>query len=124
SAGNFSDQIDGVLIAKIRTDITLTDFETAVRNQMRDVEEAYWELYFTYRDLEARRIGQASALETWRRVKAKFSIGGEGGEANAEAQARSQYFNFRQQVQVAQSNVFAVENRLRFLMGLTASDGR
>jgi outer membrane protein TolC len=124
AAGSFSDQIDGVLIAKIRTDITLTDFETAVRNQMRDVEEAYWELYFTYRDLEARRIGQASALETWRRVKAKFIIGGEGGEANAEAQARSQYFNFRQQVEVAQSNVFAVENRLRFLMGLTATDNR
>jgi outer membrane protein TolC len=118
SAGNFSDQIDGVLIAKIRTDVTLTDFEAAVRDQMRDVEEAYWELYFTYRDLEARRTGQASALETWRSVKAKFSIGGEGGEANTEAQARSQYFNFRQQVEVAQSNVFAVENRLRFLMGL------
>lgn len=124
AAGNFSDQIDGVLIAKIRTDVTLTDFEAAVRDQMRDVEEAYWELYFSYRDLEARRIGQASALETWRKVKAKFVIGGEGGEANTEAQSRSQYFNFRQQVEVAQSNLFAVENRLRFLMGLTVSDGR
>ncbi|QDT71913.1 Outer membrane efflux protein [Lacipirellula limnantheis] len=124
SSGNFSDQIDGVLIAKIRTDVTLTDFEAGVRDQMRDVEEAYWELYFCYRDLEARRIGEASALETWRKVKAKFVIGGEGGEANTEAQSRSQYFNFRQQVQVAQSNLFAIENRLRFLMGLSVSDGR
>ena len=124
AAGNFSDQIDGVLIAKIRTDVTLTDFEAGVRDQMRDVEEAYWELYFCYRDLEARRVGEASALETWRRVKAKFSIGGEGGEANTEAQSRSQYFNFRQQVEVAQSNLFTVENRLRFLMGLAPSDGR
>ncbi len=124
AAGNFSDQFDGVLIAKIRTDVTLTDFEAAVRDQIRDVEEAYWELYFTYRDLQARREGEQSALETWRRVKAKFIIGGEGGEANTEAQSRSQYFNFRQQVEIAQSNVFAVENRLRFLMGLGVSDGR
>ena len=124
SAGNFSDQIDGVLIAKIRTDVTLTDFEAGLRDAMRDVENAYWELYFCYRDLEARRVGEASALETWRRVKAKFSIGGEGGEANTEAQSRSQYFNFRAQVEVAQSNLFAVENRLRYLIGLTVSDGR
>lgn len=124
SAGNFSDQIDGVMIAKIRTDVTLTDFEAGVRDQMRDVEDAYWELYYCFRDLEARQTGEASSLESWRRVKALFSAGGEGGEANAEAQARSQYFNFRQQVQNAQSNLFAVENRLRFLMGLSVSDGR
>lgn len=124
SAGNFSDQFDGVLIAKIRTDVTLTDFEAGVRDQMRDAEEAYWELYFCYRNLEALRVGEASALETWRKVKAKFGVGGEGGEANTEAQSRSQYFNFRTQVEVAQSNLFTVENRLRYLMGLTASDGR
>lgn len=124
SAGNFSDQIDGVLIAKLRTDVTLTDFEAGIRDLVQQVEESYWELYFCYRDLEARRVGEASALETWRKVKAKFSIGGEGGEANTEAQSRSQYFNFRQQVEVAQSNLFTVENRLRYLMGLAASDGR
>ena len=124
AAGNFSDQIDGVMIAKIRTDVTLTDFEAGVRDQMRDVEDAYWELYFCFRDLEARRTGEASSLESWRRVKALLIAGGEGGEANAEAQARSQYFNFRQQVEVAQSNLFAVQDRLRYLMGLSVSDGR
>ncbi|MBA3484422.1 MAG: TolC family protein [Pirellulales bacterium] len=124
STGNFSDQVDGVLIARIRTDIALTDFEAGVRNLMRDVEDAYWELYFSYRDLEARKIGQASALETWRRIKAKERVGGEGGEANTEAQARSQYFLFRSQVETALTNLFRVENRLRYLMGLTHTDGR
>jgi outer membrane protein TolC len=122
ASGGFSDQIDGVLIARIRTDITLTDFEAGVRDLIRDVEEAYWELYFSYRDLEARKIGQASALETWRRVKALERVGGQGGEANA--QARSQYFLFRSQVEVALTNLFRVENRLRYLMGLSATDGR
>ncbi|MBA3484492.1 MAG: TolC family protein [Pirellulales bacterium] len=124
STGNFSDQVDGVLIARIRTDIALTDFEAGLRNLMRDVEDAYWELYFSYRDLEARKIGQASALETWRRIKAKERVGGEGGEANTEAQARSQYFLFRSQVETALTNLFRVENRLRYLMGLSVSDGR
>jgi outer membrane protein TolC len=124
ASSGFSDQIDGVLIARIRTDITLTDFEAGVRDLVRDVEDAYWELYFAYRDLEARKIGQASALETWRRIKAKERVGGEGGEANTEAQARSQYFLFRSQVEVALTNLFRVENRMRYLMGLNVSDGR
>jgi outer membrane protein TolC len=124
ASGGFSDQIDGVIIARLRTDITLADFESGIRNLMRDVEDAYWELYFSYRDLEARKFGEASALETWRRIKARERVGGEGGEANAEAQARSQYFLFRSQVETALTNLFRVENRLRYLMGLNVSDGR
>jgi outer membrane protein TolC len=123
-AGGFADQIDGVVIARLRTDITLTDFEVGVRNLMRDVETAYWELYFTYRDLEARKIGYASSVAAWRKVNARARVGGEGGEANAEAQARSQVFLFQSQMQTALTNLFRVENRLRYLMGLTVSDGR
>ncbi|MCC6494553.1 MAG: TolC family protein [Pirellulales bacterium] len=122
--GNFADQFDGVIIARLRTDVALTDFEAGVRNLMRDVEWAYWELYFSYHDLEARKVGQASALETWRRVKARERVGGAGGEASAEAQARAQYFAFRSSVETALTNLFRMENRLRFLMGLNASDGR
>jgi len=85
-------QIDGVVIARIRHDITLTDFQTGVRNMMRDVEDAYWELYFAYRDLEARKVGRDSSLETWKKVKALQRVGQQGGEADKEAQSRSQYY--------------------------------
>jgi outer membrane protein TolC len=122
--GGFADQIDGVLISRLRYDISLTDFENGVRNLMRDVEDAYWELYFAYRDLDARKIGRDSALATWRRVKTLERAGSVGGEANAEAQARSQYYLFRAQVETALTNVFRVENRLRYLMGIAVSDGR
>lgn len=117
-------QIDGVIISRIRYDIALTDFEESVRNLMRDVEDAYWELYFAYRDLDARKIGRDSALETWRKVKALKGVGTQGGEADKEAQARSQYFLFRAQVEAALTNLFRVENRLRYMMGLAATDGR
>jgi hypothetical protein len=57
-------------------------------------------------------------------VKEKYTAGADGGSPNDEAQCRSQYFKFRSQVETAQSNLFAVENRLRYLLGLTANDGR
>lgn len=124
AAGGVANQIDGVIISRIRHDITLTDFEAGVRNLMRDVEDAYWELYFAYRDLEARKVGRDSALETWRKVKALQRVGGAGGEADKEAQARAQYFLFRSQVETALTSLFRVENRLRYMMGLASSDGR
>ncbi len=124
AAGGVINQIDGVMISRIRHDITLTDFEAGVRNLMRDVEEAYWELYFAYRDLDARKVGRDSALETWRKIKALQRVGGSGGESDKESQARAQYYLFRSQVETALTNLFRVENRLRYMMGLAATDGR
>jgi outer membrane protein TolC len=123
-AAGFGNPIDGVMIARIRTDQTLADFEGGVRNLMRDVEDAYWELYFTYRDLEARKMGRDSALETWKKTHALYLTGTRGGSADREAQARSQYFLFRGQVESALTELFRAENRLRYIMGLSMSDGR
>jgi hypothetical protein len=47
-------QLNGVLLARVRTDISLIDFERGVRDFVADIENAYWDLYFAYRDLEAR----------------------------------------------------------------------
>jgi outer membrane protein TolC len=124
AAQGFADAFDGVLISRIRYDLTLADFERGVRDLMREVEDAYWELYFAYRDLDARKIGRDSALATWQRVKTLQRAGSAGGEANAEAQASSQYYFFRAQVESNFTNLLRVENRLRFLMGLGPSDGR
>ncbi len=123
-AAGLGNPIDGVVIARIRTDQTLADFEGGVRNLIRDVEDAYWELYFAYRDLEARKMGRDSAQQTWRTTAALFRTGSRGGSADREAQARSQYFLFRAQVEQALTEVFRAENRVRYIMGLSMSDGR
>lgn len=123
-ANGGANQIDGVIISRIRTDIALTDFEQAVQENMFEVEEIYWELYFAYRDLDARKIGRDSSLETWRKVQALKGVGTQGGEADKEAQARSQYFLFRSQVEAALTNLFRIESRLRYKMGLAATDSR
>jgi outer membrane protein TolC len=117
-------QYNGVVIARIRTDIRLADFEAGVRNFVSDVENAYWELYFAYRNLEATKSGRDAALQTWRKVRAKYETGVVGGEKDKEAQAREQYFLFRASLETALSDLFKAENRLRYMMGLAATDGR
>ena len=92
-------QFDGVIIARINTDIRLADFEAGVRNFVSDVENAYWELYFAYRNLEAAKIGRDSASANLAEGHALFVGEARGGEADKEAQAREQYFFFRGQLE-------------------------
>lgn len=129
----------GVLVARVNTDIALAEFETSVHELVSSVENAYWELYFAYRDLDAKMAARQRALETWREVHTYFQTGRLGGAADQEAQAREQYFRLEAEVQTAlagkvvektNANVFRgiggvhyLERRLRFVTGLPANDG-
>jgi outer membrane protein TolC len=124
--GNPNGVYNGVLIARINTDISLADFEAGVINYINDVESAYWELYFAYHNLESLVAGRNSALLTWQRVKELEKVGARGGDAAAEAQARSQYYNFEVQVKEALTGtrgLYAAEQSLRYLLGMPANDG-
>jgi outer membrane protein TolC len=139
-------QYNGVLVARINTDVALTDFEIGVRDLASNVENAYWDLYFGYRDLDAKVKARDAALDTWRKIYALFESGRRGGEAEKEAEAREQYFRFQEDVQTALSGelldatrtnngslggtfrptggVLVAERKLRLLIGLPPSDGR
>ena len=134
----------GVLLARLNADVALNDFEIAVRDLVSNVENAYWDLYFGYRVLDARVRARDAALDTWRKIHALYEVERRGGEAEKEAQAREQYFRFQQDVQNALSGepyeatrnwnglpsgafrttggVLMAERRLRLLMGLPPSD--
>ncbi|MDX1928995.1 MAG: TolC family protein [Pirellulaceae bacterium] len=117
---------NGVLIARINTDISLADFEQGIITFVNDVESAYWELYFAYHNLEAQVAGRNSGLLTWQRLKELQKVGARGGDAAAEAQSRSQYYNFDVLVKDAlggTQGLYASEQRLRYLMGIPATDG-
>lgn len=90
---------NGVVIARIRTDISLAEFEVALRDFTSNVENAYWDLYYAYRDLDAKRQARDTALETWRQIKALYDVNRRGGEAEKEAQAREQYYRFEADLQ-------------------------
>lgn len=120
-------QYNGVLLARINTDIALHDFENSVIQLVSDVEGAYWDLYFAFRNLEAQVVARESLLKTWQSTKAKADVGLRGGEKDAEAQARAQFFSFEASVQNAlagANGIYAAEQRLRYLMGMPAGDGR
>ncbi len=139
-------QANGVLIARANTDIAIADFEIGVRDMVSNVENAYWDLYYAYRDLDAKTAARDAALDSWRRVQALAQARRKGGEADKEAEAREQYFRFQEEVQNAltgrlidgtQTNngssggsfrgtggVQVTERRLRLLIGLPITDGR
>ena len=73
----------------------LADFEASVRNLVYDVEYAYWDLYVSYRVLEAAVAGRDAALQTWRTTHTLNRVGSKGGEAEKEAQALQNYYNFQ-----------------------------
>ncbi|CAK9012612.1 Outer membrane efflux protein [Durusdinium trenchii] len=100
---------NGILIARANTDVSIAEFEMSVRDFLSDVENAYWDLYFAYRDLDTKIAARDAALDTWRRIQALSERGRVGGEADKEAEAREQYYRFQEEVE---------NRRLRYLIGL------
>ena len=113
---------NGVMIARINTDIELAKFEAGVRDLVADVENAYWELYFAYRHLDAMITGRDFALTAWRKIHMEWEVGTK--PTYDEAQSHDEYLSFRSLLEEAQNSVYAAESNLRYMMGLAATDGR
>ncbi|GIW98094.1 MAG: transporter [Pirellulaceae bacterium] len=121
-----------VVLARINEELQLHDFEANVRNLVKSVEDAYWDLYVGYRALEAAQVAQASALDLWRVAHARTQIGDTPPEA--EAQARALYNQFRAQVHATlygstvpgndPRGLYGREQTLREKIGWSATDGR
>jgi len=123
----------GVVIARINTDISLMDFEIQVRNMIHDVEDLYWELYLAYQNYHSLVMSRNAALKLWQTVKARFAEGLEKGGRAEESQAREAYFEARARVESAlggpagrggEQGIYGVELQLRRICGLPANDGK
>ncbi|MDR1960606.1 MAG: TolC family protein [Planctomycetaceae bacterium] len=115
---------NGVVIARITADKALIDFEMGVRKMVYDVEEAYWNLYYAYRNLQTTMSGRNAAHATWNKVHARMEAGHSQGTRQAEAQAKSQFIQYRAYTEDALNNLYKTENALRYMMGISPSDGR
>ncbi len=133
---------NGVLIAKVNNDITEAKFRQGARDYISNVVNAYWDLYFAYRDLSAKRDAFERSRETWQKYEALKKSDRQSG--TSEALAREQYYRFESDLQDAitgklvqrtqvnnstsggtfsgLSGVQAAERRLRLLIGMTISD--
>ncbi len=133
---------NGILIAKVNNDITTSKFRSQTRDFVSNIINAYWDLYFAYRDLDAKRDALERSRVTWESFQAQKTSSRKSGAS--EALAREQYYRFKSELQDAiagklvqrtQVNnstsggsfaglggVQAAERRLRLLIGLPISD--
>lgn len=123
-----------VVLARINEDIQLHDFEANVRNLVKSVEDAYWDLYCGYRALETAQGARDSALDLWRVAADRFKVGAEGSGPEAEAQARALYKQFEAQIHTTfygstipgndPRGLYGREQLLREKMGWSPTDSR
>ncbi len=133
-------QLNGVLLARTRTDQSLVDFERSVRDLVAEVENAYWDLYYSYRDLEAKIEVRDIAEDTLQTVVSRNE------SASNIAQAQEQVLRFQADVIDAlngrpidgtrlnngssggtfrsSGGVRVAERKLRLMIGLPINDGR
>ena len=111
----------GVVIARINQDITLADFEIAVRNGLRDIENAYWDLYLAYRIYDTTVATHQSAFQTWREARTKVEVG--TLKLADELQARDRFYETRSQLQLSLNAVYNAEASLRRLIAMPMNDG-
>lgn len=137
---------NGVLIAKVNSDINHADFMAALRDYVSNVENAYWDLYMSYRELDARKKAMEKALVVWNEAIARKESGASASfDIAEEALARQQYYLLKAEVDEALSGrllqgtqtqngsgggtlqltggVLTAERRLRLLIGTSTGDG-
>ena len=137
---------NGVVIARIRSDISQAEFEVALRDYLSNVANAYCDLHFAYRDLASKVDLRDLALEVYGLYKSRIDSGVNSDEAYRLAQVREQYYRFQEDVENALtgrrvdgtrtnngtipgtfrsgSGVYLAERRLRLLIGVPTSDSR
>ena len=77
--------------------MALADFEIRIRDLVSDVENTYWDLYFAYRDLEAKIDARNGAYEIWQNLEANRA----DKSAAVIGQAKEQYYRFAVEVEEA-----------------------
>lgn len=111
----------GVVIARINQDITLADFELGIRNGLRTIEDAYWDLYLAYRNYDNAVTAHESAFQTWREARTRVEVG--TVKLADELQARDRFYETRAQVELTLNNVYQMESMLRRHLAIPMNDG-
>jgi outer membrane protein TolC len=125
SFGGLSGVSQGVVIARINNDISIADFEIAVRNGLKLVEETYWDLYLAYQRYHTAIVARNSARQTWEEAKKIAELGGgrEGFQLWEVQQALEQFHETKAIADMALNQVYSTEALLRELMRLPLNDG-
>lgn len=132
--------IAGVLVARVNSRMSQAEFETALRDYLSNVANAYWDLYFAYRDYDIKRETLGKMQTVVSLICEKSSTG------DREALAMEQMLRMEEEVQNAlhgrqlegtrnnngapggsvrgTGGILVAERRLRLLIGLPIADGQ
>lgn len=110
----------GVVIARINQDVSIANFEVSVRDALRDIENAYWDLYLSYRTYDTSVVAHQSAFQTWRESQDRLEVG--VLKPADELQARDRLYETKAQVETNLNTLFKAESELRRLVGLPMND--
>jgi len=90
--------INGVVVARVNTKISQADFELGLRDFVSNVINAYWDLYYSYRELDAKIRSRDKSFQTWQKIQA---LAQETGRISIDRQAlaEEQYFRFQEEVE-------------------------
>ncbi|MEP3479499.1 MAG: TolC family protein [Fuerstiella sp.] len=119
--GSITGVSQGVVIARINEDVSIADFQIAVRNAIRDIESAYWDLYGAYRIFDTAVIAHESAYQTWREAKDRLDVG--ILKPADELQAEDRLYETKAQVETSLNQLYQAESELRRLAGMPINDG-
>ena len=119
----------GVLLARVSEDITAADFEQGVIDYINELETAYWELYFAYRNLEVIKAAKDSVTTVVAETTEAVEAGTLDGFRRLAGQIQltaltDQYQNAMAGSPATGPGVLRGERELRWLLGLPATDGR
>ena len=134
---------NGILIARTNTEISQADFEEQAREFVSNVENAYWDLYYAYRELNAQTDARDAAYAVFKNTETNAES--ERASGLEKASAEEQYLRFEhaiieslegRPIEGTQSNsgttggtfrrtigVRVAERRLRYLLGMAITDG-
>lgn len=111
----------GVVIARINEDVSIADFQIAVRNAIRDIESGYWDLYGAYRVFDTAVVAHESAYQTWREAKDRLDVG--ILKPADELQAEDRLYQTKAEVETSLNQLYRAESELRRLAGMPMNDG-
>jgi outer membrane protein TolC len=133
--------VNGVLVARVNAKMSQAEFELGLRDFLSNVVNAYWDLYFAYRDLDAKVKARDAALEVWQKYDAD-----QNQTKDRVLLAHEQYLRLDELVQNSltgkqnygtrtyngtqggtfqpTSGVHVAERRLRLMMGMPITDNR
>ena len=119
-ARGFSYVNQGIVIAHINKRLSEIDLQENLQNLVREIGDLYWDLYQNHLDYKSEQRTSELANQLWERAKGRAGL----DPGVEEAQAEDAYFESKSREELALSNLFLTEGRLRRLLGLSLDDTR